>query len=97
MTGDPVCRVEGVTQLAGVTEDTLLPIIWFEDGVEELQEETVSVLRAAVLQPERIRAVLGPLLTVAGITVLLICLAVLVWRRFRPTGKVGAELQLEKY
>ena len=92
-----MCRVEGVTQLAGVTEDTLLPIIWFEDGVEELQEETVSVLRAAVLQPERIRAVLGPLLTVAGITVLLVCSAVLVWRRFRPAGKVGAELQLEKY
>jgi len=90
-------EVEGVTQLAGVTEDTLLPIIWFEDGVEELQEETVSVLRAAVLQPERIRAVLGPLLTVAGITVLLVCSAVLVWRRFRPAGKVGAELQLEKY
>ena len=44
-------RTQGVTKLENAT-DAYVPIVWFEDGIEELDDlETIALLRSAVIQP----------------------------------------------
>ena len=63
------CRVDGVAKLKNAS-DVFVPIIWFEDGVEELDDEdTISVLRSATVEPALIKDVLYPILFAVGILV----------------------------
>ena len=77
-------RTQGVTKLENAT-DAYVPIVWFEDGIEELDDpETVNRLRSAVLQPALIHAILYPTLFAVGLLVLLFSLGCLIkWRKDR--------------
>ena len=75
-------RTQGVTKLENAT-DAYVPIVWFEDGIEELDDpETINLLRSAVLQPALIHAILYPTLFAVGFLVLLVSLGCLIkWRK----------------
>ena len=38
-----ICRVDGVAKLANAT-DAFLPIVWFDDGIEELKDPDIIAL-----------------------------------------------------
>jgi len=75
-------ETQGVTKLENAT-DAYVPIVWFEDGIEELDDpETINLLRSAVLQPALIHAILYPTLFAVGFLVLLVSLGCLIkWRK----------------
>jgi len=76
-------NVEGVPKLANASS-VYLPIIWFSDGVEELDDpETLDLLRAAVINPRKIRVVVSVLLLLLGVAVLVICVVFIFLRRRR--------------
>ena len=77
-------RTQGVTKLENAT-DAYVPIVWFEDGIEELDDpETINLLRSAVLQPALIHSILYPTLFAVGLLVLLFSLGCLIkWRKDR--------------
>merc|ERR1719219_1331376 len=51
-------ETQGVTKLENAT-DAYVPIVWFEDGIEELDDlETIALLRSAVIQPALIHTIL---------------------------------------
>jgi len=77
-------ETQGVTKLENAT-DAYVPIVWFEDGIEELDDpETINLLRSAVLQPALIHAILYPTLFAVGFLVLLVSLGCLSkWRKDR--------------
>ena len=53
--------------------------MWFEDGLEELDdEETIKLLKSAVLEPVRIQRVLYPVLLIVGTLTILTSLTILV-------------------
>ena len=52
--------------------------MWFEDGLEELDdEETIKLLKSAVLEPVRIQRVLYPVLLIVGTLTILTSLTIL--------------------
>ena len=58
--------------------DAFVPIVWFDDGLEELDDkETIELLKSAVVQPAQIQAILFPVLLAAGITTILVTLVIL--------------------
>jgi len=74
-------RVDTVKQLEGI-RDTIYPIFWFQDGIEELEDpETVSLLRTAIHTPEVARSVMYPTMLIVG-SLLLIGTIVFLVRRF---------------
>jgi len=89
-------RVEGVSKLKNAT-DVYLPIIWFSDGVEELDDpETLDLLRSAVITPRRIRMALSVLLLLLGIAVLITCIVFLLLKRRRKELDI-ASTELNDY
>ena len=69
--------MDGIDQLANAT-DAYVPIVWFDDGLEELDDkETIELLKSAVVQPAQIQAILFPVLLAAGITTILVTLLIL--------------------
>jgi len=76
-------EVDGIDQLANAT-DAYVPIVWFDDGLEELDdEETIDLLKSAVVQPVRIQTILYPVLLAVGITTILVTLSILAARLIR--------------
>jgi len=77
-------ETQGVTKLENAT-DAYVPIVWFEDGIEELDDlETIALLRSAVIQPALIHTILYPVLFAVGILIFLISLACLMrWHKNR--------------
>jgi len=58
-----------------------VPIVWFDDGLEELDdEETIDLLKSAVVQPVKIQTILYPVLLAVGITTILVTLSILTAR-----------------
>ena len=50
-----------------------VPIIWFEDGIDELDdEETIALLKSAVVEPALIHSILYPVLFAVGILAILV-------------------------
>lgn len=89
-------RVEGVSKLANAS-DAFVPIIWFEDGIEEIDdEETISLLKSAVLQPALIQSILYPILFAVGILVILINISLLIRRHFDDDSKKFQDMALEQ-
>lgn len=79
-------QTEGVTLLENAT-DVFLPIIWFSDGIDELDDpDTVSLLRAAVEQPETIRTALYVVLVTVGVSLALACAVILIKNRRSETS-----------
>lgn len=71
-------EVDGVHQLANAT-DAFVPIVWFDDGLEELSDEkTIKLLKSAIVQPARIQRILYPVLLTLGVLTIIICLTILV-------------------
>jgi len=74
-------RVDTVKQLEGL-RDTIYPIFWFQDGIEELEDpDTVSLLKMAIHTPEVARSVMYPTMLIIG-SLLLIGTIVFLVRRF---------------
>ena len=72
------CRVSGVHQLANAT-DAFVPIVWFDDGLEELNDEkTIKLLQSAILEPARIQRLLSPVLLTVGTLTIITSLTILV-------------------
>ncbi|KAK0072754.1 hypothetical protein PV326_014145 [Microctonus aethiopoides] len=72
-----VSQVRDIKQVA-TFPDIIFPIMWFEDGVDELPIHVTSLLKMAVEVPPIARAALSGALAAGGIIVLigaLICLA----------------------
>lgn len=89
-------EVEGVSKLANAS-DAFVPIIWFEDGIEEIDdEETISLLKSAVLQPALIQSILYPILFAVGILVILINISLLIRRHFDDDSKKFQDMALEQ-
>lgn len=72
-----VSQVRDIKQVANFP-DIIFPIMWFEDGIDELPDEVVSLLKLAVEVPPVARAAVSGALAVIGLIVLvgaLFCLA----------------------
>lgn len=71
-------EVDGIDQLANAT-DAFVPIVWFDDGLEELDdEETIKLLKSAVVQPAQIQSILYPVLLAVGIAITIVSLILLI-------------------
>jgi len=82
-------EVDGVTALANAS-DAFVPIVWFDDGIEELDDpETINLLKSAVLQPALIHSILYPVLLVVGVLLLGISLVMLYRHKRHKEVKVG--------
>jgi len=67
-------ETDGITALSN-SSDAFLPIVWFDDGIEELNDaDTISLLKSATVEPGRIRSILYPVLLVIGSCLLLFSL-----------------------
>jgi len=83
-------EVDGVSKLEGA-KDAYVPIIWFEDGIEELDdEETIDLLQSAVIEPALIHSILYPVLFAVGILAILVNLYCLS-KRFNLSGSSSYE------
>jgi len=87
-------KVETVKQMRNI-RDTVYPIFWFQDGIDEIEDPTtVGLLQTAVHTPEVARSVLYPTLLVLGSLLLLLTAAILT-RRFvqkrQDTSRVAVE------
>ena len=72
MTVDIFPRVDGVQKLENAT-DAYVPIIWFQDGIESLNDqELIDQLQAAIITPPLIQSILYPVLFATGILVILL-------------------------
>ena len=89
-------RTQGVTKLENAT-DAYVPIVWFEDGIEELDDpETIDLLKSAVLQPALIHAILYPVLFAVGLLVFLVSLGCLIkWRKNRNDNQVLSSIAMK--
>lgn len=89
-------EVDGVTALANTT-DAFLPIVWFDDGIEELNDpDTISLLKSAVVEPAKIQSILYPVLLVVGCLLLVSSLVVLgISLRNKQKSKREYAMQLE--
>ena len=76
-------QMDNVRQLQGV-RDMIYPILWFTDGVEDLEDEnTISLLQTAVHTPEMTRSLLYPTMLVVGILMVLTTIAFTVRRKVK--------------
>lgn len=58
--------------------DTVFPILWFEEGIDELGEDIITMLKNAAVSPEMYKEyILFCLLGIGGTVVLLFCVAVI--------------------
>ena len=90
-----IFRVDGVNKLSNAS-DAFVPIIWFEDGIEEIDdEETISLLQSAVLKPALIQSILYPILFAVGIFVILLNISLLIRRHFNNESKNFEDLPME--
>jgi len=88
-------EVDGVNKLSNAS-DAFVPIIWFEDGIEEIDdEETISLLQSAVLKPALIQSILYPILFAVGIFVILLNISLLIRRHFNNESKNFEDLPME--
>jgi len=79
-------RADGVQKLENATS-VYLPIIWFSDGIEEINDpETIDLLKSAITSPAIIRSILYPVLLVIGVLMVLVSLGILA--RKRRTEKI---------
>ena len=72
-------QMDNVRQLKGV-RDMIYPILWFTDGVEDLDEDTISLLQTAVHTPEMARNLLYPIMLVVGVLMVLATMAFVIRR-----------------
>ena len=65
-------RVDGVEKLKNAKE-TIVPIIWFEDGIEKIDDpELIRLLRSATLDPVLIKDILYPVFFALGLVLIII-------------------------
>jgi len=82
-------ETEHVQQLEGI-RDIIFPVLWFQDGLDELSdEETVSLLKMAVHAPETARSIMYPSLFVIGSFMILAVAAFLVRKVVRSNNNVA--------
>jgi len=75
-------QMDNVRQLKGV-RDMVYPILWFTDGVEDLEDkDTISLLQTAVHTPEMTRNLLYPIMLVVGVLMVLATMAFVIRRFF---------------
>ena len=87
-------RVDGVQKLENAT-DAYVPIIWFQDGIESLNDqELIDQLQAAIITPPLIQSILYPVLFAAGIFVIILNLLFL-YRNFNNSKKSKYEGSVE--
>ena len=87
-------RVDGVQKLENAT-DAYVPIIWFQDGIESLNDqELIDQLQAAIITPPLIQSILYPVLFAAGIFVIILNL-LLLYRNFNNSKKSKYEGSVE--
>ena len=73
-------QMDNVRQLKGV-RDMIFPILWFTDGVEDLEDEdTISLLQTAIHTPEMARNLLYPIMLVVGVLMVLATMAFVIRR-----------------
>jgi len=89
-------QTEGVTSLANASS-VFLPIVWFDDGLEELSDpDTIDLLKSAVVEPAKIRSILYPVLLVVGVILLLgvaMVLGITRWGRQRSKREYAMQLE----
>jgi len=73
-----VPRIEGYTDLAKINT-TVIPILWMEEGIDELGSELIGVLKQAVIDPQEWRQVI--LYVWLGMVVTLVSLALVALAR----------------
>jgi len=65
-------EVDGVEKLKNAKE-TIVPIIWFEDGIEKIDDpELIRLLRSATLDPVLIKDILYPVFFALGLVLIII-------------------------
>jgi len=87
-------EVDGVTKLNNAT-DVYIPIVWFDDGIEELEDpDTIALLKSAVVEPAKIQSILYPVLLVVGL-VLLVSSCIVLGIRLHKKQKGKREYEME--
>lgn len=91
--------VEDIKQVAGIRE-MVLPIFWFESGVDSLPEDLLVTLKMVAELPETARAAISSSLFGLG-GILLLAVALLIWKRMRSKsynsgGVSNAQVEFEK-
>jgi len=90
---------EGVSSLSNAT-DVYLPIVWFDDGLEELtDEDTIALLKSAVVEPARIQSILYPVLLVVGIILVMgaaISLGISIRKKQKSKTEYAMDMQSRK-
>lgn len=89
-------EVDGVAKLKNA-KDAFIPIIWFEDGIEEFDDEdTISLLRSATVEPALIRDVLYPIMFAVGFLFIIIfsILLTLSFRKSRNNQCLSDDIQM---
>ena len=75
--------------------DAYVPIIWFQDGIESLDDqELIDQLQAAIITPPLIQSILYPVLFASGIFVIILNL-LLLYRNFNHSKKSKYEGSVE--
>jgi len=86
-------EMEHVDQFEGV-RDIIYPVLWFQDGIEELgDEETLSLLHMALHTPETARSIMYPTMFVLG-SLLLLATALLLARSVAKSKGAVSDVQL---
>ena len=88
--------MDGIDQLANAT-DAYVPIVWFDDGLEELDDdETIQLLKSAVVQPARIQTVLYPILLVVGVVTIITSLSLLIAKFIKDKNEKTETFHLQQ-
>jgi len=92
-------ETEGVTALDNST-DVFLPIVWFDDGIEELSDpDTISLLKSAVVEPAKIQSILYPVLLVVGFLLLVgsaVVLGMGIWNKQKSKREYAMQMDNRK-
>jgi hypothetical protein len=90
-------KIADIKQAANLT-DILIPVIWFEDGIDSLPESVTSLVRVAVFMPAIAEQALSYILFGLG-AIILICVLIYFYRnmaaekKFETRGAKSGEVE----
>jgi len=75
-----VRKDESFTKIANVKNSTIVPLLWFEEGIEELGDELLDVIGEAVTQPPMYKKYI--LFMLLGVSMTTVCVVLVTLTRF---------------
>jgi len=88
-----VRKDEAFTKIANVKDSTIVPLLWFEEGIEELGDELLDVIGEAVTQPPMYKKYI--LFMLLGVSMTTVCVVLVTLTRF--CMNLRAESQINRH